>query len=341
MLRSVATRRIPPGGRVRAIEQIASAHFNRDERLKRYLSAYWLRPENAMWMTLRSEALSEVPMVGPSADFCCGDGIFSFIHAGGSLDPSFDVFCVTMGDVENATPCDLRSARRDMFDCISDAYAPKVLTRPDFLIDVGTDLKETLLEKAARLRFYERTMLHDCNQLLPFANESLQTIYCNSAYWVREVDQLLSEIARVLRPGGVAVLHVKLNTMRKCNLNGLRRVLGNKFLDVITCDRLDNWITLCDEAAWEQRFQHAGLVIKSQKPLATTTHARLWDVGLRPIAPMLIRLANSVAPITRSEVKRDWVSLMVDLALPMCDPLLSLDSRAGEPVEIQYVLARS
>jgi SAM-dependent methyltransferase len=315
--------------------------FNCAERLTRYLNAYWLRPENAMWMALRSEALSEVSLVGPSADFCCGDGIFTFIHAGGVLDPSFDVFCVTKVEVEKNHEQDGSAAQHDMFDCVSAAYDPKVLSQPDFLIDVGMDLKTSLLERAKRLQFYKRSLIHDCNERLPFENEVLQTIYCNSAYWLREIDPFLREIARVLQPGGKAVLHVKLDAMRQCNLGEFKSEFGEKFLNLITGDRLDNWVTLSDQATWERRFAQARLTIESKRTLATTTHARLWDVGLRPISPMLIRLANSGNARTRVEVKRDWVALMHDLILPLCDSALSLGSRRSEPVEIQYVLFRN
>jgi len=341
MLPNVTARRIPPGGHAPPTEVNSKLKFPREERLKQYLFAYWLRPENAMWMTLRSEALAEVPLLRPSADFCCGDGIFTFLHAGGVLDPTFDIFCVTKAESKaDSLGNRVSSHSHDMFDCVSDAYCPTILEAPSEMVDEGMDLKDSLLEKASRLRFYNRTIAHDCNQRLPFVDESLQTIYCNSAYWVREIDRFLREIGRVLRPGGVAVLHVNLDTMKRCNLNEFRGVLGNRFLEIVTGDRLDNWVTLCDRATWERRFQQAGLSVKSQIPLATTTHARLWDVGLRPLAPLLVRLANAADPKTRAAVKRDWVELMCHLTLPLCDPSLSLDSRKSEAVEIQYVLTR-
>src|SRR5262245_35718478 len=63
------------------------------ERLKAYLHAFWLRPENALWMALRSMTLAEVAWPAPAVDLSCGDGVFSFLHLGGRLDPRFDVFC--------------------------------------------------------------------------------------------------------------------------------------------------------------------------------------------------------------------------------------------------------
>ena len=63
-----------------------------EELLRRYLNIYWLRPENAFWTVLRSLAWRQVAMPSPSIDLSCGDGVFSFVHAGGAFGPSFDVF---------------------------------------------------------------------------------------------------------------------------------------------------------------------------------------------------------------------------------------------------------
>ena len=54
--------------------------------LRRFVQAYWLRPENALWMTLRSTTLSAHALERPSLDVSCGDGVFSFLHAGGAFD---------------------------------------------------------------------------------------------------------------------------------------------------------------------------------------------------------------------------------------------------------------
>ena len=53
-----------------------------------------------------------------------------------------------------------------------------------------------MLAKAERLRFYDRLFKHDHNHRLPFLDASFQTIYCNAAYWVRNVNGFLSELRR-------------------------------------------------------------------------------------------------------------------------------------------------
>ena len=60
--------------------------------LRKMLGLYWLRPENALWRCLDCLVLKNVKFKPPILDFGCGDGLFSFILAGGTLSPEFDTF---------------------------------------------------------------------------------------------------------------------------------------------------------------------------------------------------------------------------------------------------------
>lgn len=310
--------------------------------LRRFLEAYWLRPENAFWMTLRSMALERCAFDGPSLDLSCGDGIFSFLHAGGRFDPAFDVFQAA-GNLDRVT-----SEHADMFDAPAPGYAPPIIARPDRMIDIGIDLKPAMLEKAAALGFYGRLIHHDNNEPLPLEDGSLATVYSNSVYWVREIDRLLAELARVTGPVGRVILHVKLAHMRNYTLEAHRDALGDRFLEIIGRGRMACWPSLATRAEWERRFARAGLAVELATPFATRTHAHLWDVGLRPIAPLLVRMANALTPQTRAAVKQDWVALLEELLTPICREDFELvggeggrvAASDGGPAEVQYVLRR-
>ncbi len=300
--------------------------------LRRFLEAYWLRPENALWMTLRSEALSKLTFQHRSIDLGCGDGVFSFLHFGGVFDPAFDVFHA----VDHLDR--VHRDHADMFDGGIDRYQPLIHSRSDDTIDVGVDCKSVMLAKSRKLGFYSRFVEHDNNKPLPFEESFFATVHCNSAYWVHEIDLFLSELARIARPGGRIVLHVKLDSMRGYTLEGFRGLLGERLPDIIGRGRIDCWPTLADRATWESRFARAGLTILEADPFVTRTHAHLWDVGLRPIAPLLVRMANALTPATRAEIKRDWVDLFCELTAPFCDSALDLFPGHNEPAEIQYTL---
>jgi len=306
--------------------------IDRIELLRRFLEVYWLRPENALWMTLRSLTLAACPFRRPSIDLSCGDGLFSFLHAGGILDPCFDVFT----SIQNPEGDEARSF--DMFDRCDDNYAPPVRGRPGNHIDIGTDWKPALLAKAAKLDFYQRLVQQDHNKKLAFEDATFGTVFGNAAYWVESIDLFLSELARIARPGGRVILQVKLSNIRQCTLTAHKALLGARFLEILDRGRVDSWPTLADRSTWERRFQRANLAVVSVRDVATRTHAHLWDVGLRPLAPVLIRLANAAPTPERSAIKRDWVDCALELLSPLCDPTVDLLPGSAEPVELQYEL---
>jgi len=304
--------------------------------LRRFLEAYWLRPENAFWMTLRSATLQRELLRAPVSDLACGDGVYTFLHCGGVLHPDFDVF---LGAVPHA---DTSNFRHDMFDAASERYRPQIVRGVNERIDLGLDLKPALLGKARRLGLYDRLVQHDANRPLPVADASLRTVYCNAAYWVREIDTFLREIRRALTPDGGAILQVKLDSLDRYTLEPHRAALGDGFLEIIGRGRRDCWPTLASQSEWERRFAAAGFHIVSATPFITRTHAYLWEVGLRPIAPLLVRMANALTADTRATIKRDWVDLFMQLLAPICDPAFELSaetSERSEPAEIQFVLS--
>ncbi len=302
------------------------------ERLRRFLYAYWLRPENAFWMTLRSLALDRCVPRAPMLDLACGDGVFSFLHAGGVFADEFDVFQAVGRLNEVAT----RNA--DMFDAGSACYRPAIVRSAARPIDTGADRKPELLAKAETLGLYRRRIELDANRPLPFADGEFALVYCNSAYWIREITTLLRELGRVVRPRGRIILHIKLAQLHDYTLESFRKQLGERFLAVIDRGRRACWPSVAPREVWERRFRDAGLAILDATPFITRTHAHIWDVGLRPLAPLLVRMANGLTPATRLAIKRDWVALMMELLDPICRPDFDLFATPSEPAEIQYVL---
>ena len=311
---------------------VPTESITRTERLRRFMNAYWLRPENALWMALRSEVLADTSWHSPSVDLCCGDGVFSFLHAGGTFSEDFDVFTgVGPLSVKQGDPADI-------FDHVDTQYQPMVEHSPDSQIEVGTDWKPNLLTKAGRLGLYDELIVHDCNRPLPFEDGSFRTVYCNSIYWMQNIDGLLDEMNRICSDDGVILLEVKLDSVLRYTLESYRETLGDRFLEIIGRGRAETWPSLTNRSTWEQQFSRAGLTIQRAVPFVTRTHAHLWDVGLRPIAPALIELANNVTPETRGRVKRWWVDLFCELCAPLCDPNADVLPGQDEPAEILYEL---
>ncbi len=309
--------------------------IDRVDLLRRFVQAYWLRPENALWMALRSEVLASVPFGPRSADLSCGDGVFMFLHLGGRFAADFDVFS-SVASLDR-----VHADHADMFDHVDDSFAPAIVGAPAATVAVGTDLKPALLAKADRLGLYQELVHCDNNERLPFEDASLDTIYCNSAYWVQHIDSFLRELARIVAADGTVMLHVKLDSIRQFTLESYRDMLGSRFLEIIGRGRFDTWPSLMSQTRWEEAFRRAGLSIARRTPFVFGSHAHIWDIGLRPLAPLLVRMTRSLDPKTRTEIKRDWVDLICELLAPLRAASLNLDDDTSVPVEIQYELKRA
>ena len=126
--------------------------------------------------------------------------------------------------------------------------------------------------------------------------------------------------------------------MARYTLAAHHKRLGSRVLAIIGRDRLDCWQSLADRRTWEDRFAKAGLLVERETPFITATHAHIWDIGLRPIAPMLIKRASGGTAHTRDAVKTGWVDLFMDWPTPLGDAHLNLFDGESGPAEIQYQL---
>jgi SAM-dependent methyltransferase len=293
----------------------------------------WLRPENALWRALNCKALEDVTFSSPSLELSCGDGVFSFLLAGGNFDTSFDIF-KGAGDLDNFYD------NADIYDAAPSDYDPAIAARPDRTIDVGCDWKPNLLEKADSLGLYDELTEHDNNEPLPFDDDKFRTIYSNSVYWIENVDLHLSEIKRVLADDGKAILQLKTPAIRDF-LNLLRNSytdeLGENLIDTIDRGRSDHYAHVYHDEGWTERLEDAGLQVVDRRPTATWVHTRMWDIGLRPISPLMIKMANSLSDEQRVMIKEEWIDTWEQMLRPFYDLDFDLN-QSRKPPEIIYIV---
>ena len=286
--------------------------------LKKWLNIYWLRPENAFWRAITCQSLESMAFTEPSLDLSCGDGVFSFLKAGGNFGISFDVF----GAVENL---DRFFENVDIYNAHNQAYAPEITALPAYQISVGLDWKESLIEKAKRLDFYREFVLHDTNKPLPFENDAFETIFSNSVYWVNQPAHLLAEIARILRPSGQAILVLKTNAIHDYTLERFQSFLGTDWLEMIDRGRTANYPELHSDNGWSTLIEQSGLAIVKKIPQISWLQAHIWDIGLRPLSPVLIEMANLLKHEDRAKIKRKWIEVCDRLFQPFSQPNFHLD----------------
>lgn len=301
--------------------------------LRAFLNIYWLRPENAMWRAINCMAMDDIEFKSPSLDSSCGDGLFSFLRARGGLAPEFDVYAAV-------DKLETFYSGADIYDAWSDSYKPLVTEQPVYRMDWGIDWKDDLLKKAEALGFYDNLMAHDNNTPLPFEDGYFRSIFSNSAYWIANLDLHLSELKRVLAPEGVCVLPLMTSATRDYTLDHSESELGADWLKLIDRGRKENYKGLRGADEWDDILTAAGFEIVSKRPQITWVHSMIEYIGLRPISPVMVKMAQALPPKERTAIKLEWIDIWVELLKPFVKPGLDFGIEKA-PVEIIYVLRKA
>lgn len=301
------------------------------------LNVFWLRPETALWREIDIRAMQGFDFKMPSLDLGCGDGVFSFIRSGGGFSAEFDAFQTLAGlnrFFENV----------DVFDAFDPRVSPAVTRPAGHRISFGFDHKANLLGKAGQLGIYESLKQGDANRKLPFADDSLKSVFSNVVYWLDDPQAVFKEVGRVLQPGGRACLMLPNRTFPEFSFyNQLYVKTKNPqwaFLEKLDRGRFaDNIRQSRSGGDWEAMFKRAGLRVAAHKAHLSRAVVQAWDVGLRPLFPVLHRMARAVSPDAFPDIKREWIATLRQFLAPLADLDDSL-STGIEPAFHCYIVEK-
>jgi SAM-dependent methyltransferase len=287
--------------------------------LKQLLNVFWLRPETALWREIDIRTMQAFEIRSPSLDLGCGDGTFSFIRAGGEFDISFDAF-------RSVSQLDQFFQNVDVFDSYDEKLSSAVSKHPKYQIDVGFDHKINLLKKAGQLGLYRSLKQGDANQSLPFPDASFNSIFSNIVYWLDSPKFVISEISRILKPGGIACLMLPNITFPQFSFyNQLYKEGGDtrwKFLEMLDRGRFaDNIRQAKSLAEWQAIFEQSGLKIERYHSHLSKLTIRVWDIGLRPLFPVLLEMTNELSSEKLITLKTKWMQTM----MAFIEPLIEID----------------
>lgn len=301
--------------------------MNIRKRVKNFLNIFWLRPENAMYTSLRSKSLDGYKFKKKSLDISCGDGIFTFTHLGGEFDTNFDIFLPSSVDKLNR----VRLNNYDIFNTYSPKYSPKVIKRPEYRIDYGIDWKNNLLKKAKKIDLYKNLNYQNNEKPIKiFPNNYFDSVYSNSIYWIKNLELHTKEIIRITKKGGHILLHIKNLQILKYRAQNYVNFFDNKLAKIIDRGRESNKKGLRTHQWWINFFKRNNLKIVDIKPVTAKEHAVIWDIGLRPFAPMLIEMANSTKSNVRKKIKKQWIEHVYDLLYPLINNIKTNNKEAAE-----------
>ena len=290
--------------------------------LKELLNVYWLRPESALWRSIDIEVMKDFEICGNSLDLGCGDGVFSYIRGGGKFDISFDDY-QSIGNLEKYYD------NEDIHDVFLEGYSPKINRKPNYLFSTALDHKKNLLLKAKKLNFHQDYILHDANKDLPFEDHTFDSIFSNILYWLDDIQKSINEISRVLKTGGQVALMLPNKTMSEFsfynNLYVKTQDIRYKFLEKLDRGRNSSNIKVSKSyKEWRSIFDNSGLKVLEHKTHLSKTTIQIWDVGLRPIFPVIYKLVNAVDDSDKLiTVKKEWIELFMNYLKPLYDLELS------------------
>ena len=276
--------------------------------LREQLNVWWLRPESALWDSIASHAVARCAMPEPSLDFGCGNGIYSFVTAGGRFDADYDWFV-------NANP----ETDRDMFDAVAtDDLARWIVEPPARQFTHATDRKGNLLRQALGTGLYRcGGFLSDGNRGVPVLDESYASIFSNMLYWLESRERALREIHRMLRRGGTAVLWLIDESFRTTCESYQWKTLGSAFLRELNGGRAEHIKWTVSNEAIQALSQQLGFDIVSNDRFLSPWMLKFWDVGLRPLARPLIKMVGLLTPADRRALKAEWIDTCERLLRPL------------------------
>ncbi len=298
------------------------------EILREFLNAFWLRPEVALIKTHEYMALEQMPFVEPGIDIGCGDGIFSFIAAGGRFGVDFDMY-------QNVTGTDQFFKGVDVFDHFDEErFAMDIARAPTRTIAHGLDHKASLIAKASRLGLYENTIVSDANKSIPLADGSVSTAFCNILYILEHLDGLLSETRRILKDDGHFIVQLPERRAEEVMVNHLYEKHGWEWARLIDRNKYATTYPRYHEherAYWDELLAKAGFRVAVEVELRPDIVHIMWDIGLRPLFPALMEMYRRLGDVDRREVKKVWVDTLYEVLVHFCDPEWMYGSMGCKP----------
>ena len=200
----------------------------------------------------------QVDMAAPVLDLGCGDGLFSLLLFADSIDPDFD-------------DCKFYKQRYDRRAFVFSRY-----------VDAGVDVNQRCVTQAASLGFYKQLSVADARNM-PYPDSTFRTVLSNCVIeHIKNLDQVLSEVGRVLKRGGKFIFTVPSDTFGNHLLlpficRALRSTaLAERF--VLRANRRLQHYHILSPQEWRQRLHDAGLRLVRYQYFLSNPAAYLWDV---------------------------------------------------------------
>ncbi len=152
------------------------------------------------------------------------------------------------------------------------------------IIDVGLDVKGSRIEEAKKINVYKKLVTYE-GKNMPFKSNYFSTVVSNCVLeHINDLDLVLKEINRVLKPGGLFQTTVMAAPWER-NLF-MTKIVGNWYKDFMRKKQVH--INLLTRKLWDKRFRKAGFQIKRVEGYLSPKACRLIDFCHYTSIPNLI-----------------------------------------------------
>lgn len=280
--------------------------------LDQLLDIFWLRPETALWRSLDCALMHKEKPRGKGADFGCGDGMLSYILAGGRVK-DFDVFMNVSGLGAFRTGKDIYNAKAAVKPSVSSGHLR-------FSYQYGLDHKDGLIDKARQYGdFYKNHIVQDLNKPVPLADNELDWGFSNILYWLKDPQAVLRGWGRAIKKDGRLYLFVPNENFKEKAWLYYKAPHKGSLAYLNYFDRGYNaLIHHCYSGKkWETIFKRSGYRVVSHKAYLSDPVMQIWNIGTRPVSNLLISMSSRLAPAARKAEKTAWTKFFSDFLAPV------------------------
>jgi len=188
------------------------------------------------------------------------------------------------------------------------------LRKTNRTVNYGLDLKFNLLDKAKKLNFYKKLIQHDLNKPIPMESSSLNSIFSNVFYWIDNLEFLIKECHRILKPGGKLIVCVPNNLFKKNLIFNQYLMKKQEWAKELDRGIYANISKHCYSfSKWKSLFSKVGFKVENHSNYLSEDLIKFWSIGFRPYSPYFIEMANSLDSKTRKKIKEKLVKEIVPI----------------------------
>jgi len=269
-------------------------------RIDDFLNMTWLRPENVVWDARASSLIGDelVHTNQNILDIGIGNGYFSFMTLGGKFKKEYDWYynVNTEGFLDN----------EDIYNTLKIKNIKDFIEKPAIKqVSLAIDHKDSLLEQVKQLNFVDRTLVHDANKNIDFSDMNIDIVYSNILYWLDKPIEVLKNIDNQLKKGSKVILVFPNENFYKFARSYNKE---SKIWTLLNRGRADSIMWRMNIGDFEKKLQQeTSFKIEKFQIYLSEFNIKCWDIGFRPFSSPLIKMANSLNPSFRLEIKDEWV----------------------------------